>query len=169
MKCKNCEHGATRHFDHSHHLCDRCFAKVIEHRIRKSIGSLGIKVNDTVFPADEISEYAVKKFINFPIKISSKKTRNSKTIAATCLDTEIASQLNSLMYNKKPKKDKARKLFTDITYEDLLYYCNIKRIRFEMKIPGETFNFVETINKKHPGIKNTFLRTTKELSSKKII
>ena len=95
MKCKNCKRKATRYFESSHYLCDMCFAKVIENRLRRSVKGLGLKVNGTVNSRDVFAKYFVSDFIKFPVKMGK-----SNSIATSCLEEEILGKLQHLFYNK---------------------------------------------------------------------
>ena len=118
--------------------------------MRKSIKGLSKRIH----PTDALTKYFVKKFIKLPIEVNRKGT----ALVSSCVEEEIVQQLQYLFYNKKKKKTG---LFTDISADDLNYYCKIKKIKFQKKLKGELFDFINKLEEKHPGIKNSLMKSVK--------
>jgi len=162
MKCYKCDRPAKVHIGHLRPLCNNCFIKIIEKRIRKYIRiNKLIKKNDKLLIKDPLSLYFIKKIIKSPIKIINKKGKNAKEIFPWSLDDECSLFLD-LFFNKnfniKNIENNKIKLFKTITDEELTEFSKIKHIKYKQLKKHRNINLLDNLNKKYPDIRFSLLK-----------
>jgi hypothetical protein len=172
--CNKCNKNTTLHT-----YCKKCFLHIVEKRIRKNIRiNIGFKKNDRVLIMEPICKHFISKFSNliniqyipkskFGIKKWNDKIyinkllieyiNNNKikyTFIPLTINNEVSLYIESLFKGLKPKsinnKNKIYQLFNTITSEELLRFCNYKKIKY---IPEKSKinDFINDIEKRYPG------------------
>tara|TARA_B100001971_G_C18122316_1_gene500135 strand:+ start:277 stop:834 length:558 start_codon:yes stop_codon:yes gene_type:complete len=176
MLCKNCRKAkAESNLKHLGLLCDRCFSKIFEKRIRKYVRVNKIfRKGDNVLVSDELSNYLIKSITkDLPIKIYFKKNINTKNIINKnklnkkdkivipwTLDDEINSFLENLLFNKKNKGVKGVKLLKPVTDDEAKVFAKIKGLSFKENKKGEeVYGFLKVLGDKYPDIKFSLLKS----------
>src|SRR3989344_5701744 len=124
MKCYKCNRPEKVHIAHLRPLCNNCFIKIIEKRIRKYIRiNKLIKKNDKLLIKDPLSLYFIKKIIKSPIKIINKKGKNAKEVIPWSLDDECSLFLD-LFFNKEFNiKNIQKTILKEFSSSPEIYFC----------------------------------------------
>ncbi len=162
MKCYKCNNKAKVNIPHLKPLCENCFTRIIEKRIRKNIRiNKLIKKNDKLLIKDSLSLYFIKKIIKSPIKIVKKNGKNVKEVIQWSLDDECNLFLFKFFkpnFNIK-NNNKIIKLFKTVTDEELIEFSKIKHIKYRtLNKHNNIENLLNNLNKKYPEIKFSLLK-----------
>ena len=174
--CKKCNKNKTKHT-----YCRKCFLHIIEKRIRKNIRiNIGFKKDDKILVMEPICKYIINKFSKiieihyiskskFKIKNWNenvyknklllefiKKNKIKYTFIPQTIDEKIHPYLNSLFKGEKLKtilnNKKIYPLFNKITSEELLRFCNYRKIKYLQK-KSKINEFLNNLENKYPGTK----------------
>ena len=186
MECAVCRKKATTDFRHLRPLCDNCFSRAIEKRLRKYIRlNRLIRKGDRLLVIDDFSHYFLNKIVkDLPIKIFKKsislnliindeiniksivkKHRINKILLPWTLDTEGTAFLQSYFKNKKmlilPKSH--IKFLKAITEEEADVFAIIHKIkRKKITIDKKINEFINKIEKINPGAKFGLARSSEK-------
>lgn len=160
MACYKCKKNAELNLV-SIGYCKRCFAEIIEKRVRKTIrlskvkGSMVAKGPITYHFLSMVFSESKKGII----KVSSTKKSNAPIFIPWFADDEIAEFLGL----KNSPGSGSIKLFYNITYKEMEGYCRIKKIRFSGKK-----SIIDGLEKNHPGLKHAFVKSIVEVKNAKM-
>ncbi len=158
MKCYLCNKKAQIKQQKGRSVCDECFSRLIEKRIRKYTRLNKIfRPNDRVLVIGDLSKYFVKSITKgLPIKIFSRKNKKAnKIVVIWTADDEANLFLEELFLGKKIKQDKKQvKLLRVITDKEAKLFAKIKKLKFkENKKNKDIQRFIDELEKKDPGAK----------------
>ncbi len=153
-------------------LCDGCFCRIIEKRIRKNarINKLFSK-GDKILVQGDLAELVLKDIIKgLPVKIFKRKAVNKefikknkidKIVVNWTMDDEIINFLKNFFDGKKEKKDKkVVKLLKVVSDEDLKNFSKIKKIKFvPNKKDKNIVEMVEYMAERYPDTKEKLLNS----------
>lgn len=186
IKCKKSKRLVN--LAHIKDVCNSCFAKIIEKRIRKYIRINKIfKKNDRIFIIDDLSFFLVKNIIkDLPVEISLKnmdiedlskkavknklkKDKINKIVIPWTLEDEANIFLNNLFAKKNNKLNKKYiKLLISITDKEAGLFAKINKIDFkENKKNNDIKNMLDALEQKYPETKFSLLRSIEQM--KKIL
>ena len=183
MKCYLCGAKASIKQQKNRSICDRCFSRLIEKRIRKFTRLNKIfKPKDRILVIGEINKYLIKNITGeMPIKLFFraninkdfvKKNKINKILIEYTLDDEINSFLTSLFKGKKIKRlDKKHiKLLKPVTDDEAKEFARINRLRFK---PNKKDPFIQILidelHQNHPNAKYTLLNNIDDLKKISIV
>ncbi len=160
MQCIRCrKKPAAINLQHFKNICNDCFCRLIEKRIRKDtrINSF-FKKNDVVFVEDSLSEYFLKKILkDLPITITNKQSKKTnKKIIQSTLDDEIAVFLENIFNNKKNKtnKNNGLSILRTVTDEEAELFAKFKKKNFMKNKKNKNAEyFIQRMEEKYPGSK----------------
>ncbi len=189
IKCK--KSNVLVNLPHIKDVCDSCFAKIIEKRVRKYIRINKIfRKNDRILIIDNLSFFLVKGIIKeLPAKISLKnmdirdlskkavknklkKDRINKVVILWTLDDEANLFLDNLFAKKNKRLNKKYiRLLVTITDKEAGLFAKINKIDFkENKKNNDIKKMLDTLEQKYPETKFSLLRSgeqMKEILNKK--
>lgn len=179
MICIHCSQPATLKFTDKE-LCDRCFCKVIEKRVRKyaRINKL-IAKGDRLLVVGEVCSYFVARMIkDLPVKIVKakfdneladmfdekrvngivKKNKINKIIIPWTLDHECLLFMTKLFGKgfgaNRLKEDKRYiKLFVTIDEKSLTEFCRIKKLEYRPIKEDKLRAELDKLAEKYPEVK----------------
>lgn len=182
IKCKKSK--ALVNLPHIKNLCNNCFTKIIEKRIRKYVRINKIfRKNDKILVIDDLSFFLVKSIIkDLPAKIflknmgiddlskstvknKIKKEKINKIIIPWTIEDEANLFLNNL-FSKKNKKinKKFIKLLMTITDKEAGLFAKINKLNFkENKKNKDIKNMLDSIEEKYPETKFSLLKSIKQM------
>jgi DNA-directed RNA polymerase subunit RPC12/RpoP len=170
MKCLHCNNEANIVQADKTYLCDRCFAKMIEKRVRKDIRINKLfRKNDRVLVVGDIAFYFVNKINYMPIKIFKrneidnnfvKKNKINKIVVQDSLDDVINIGLKSVFGNRKIKKSKDIIVFRTVTDKELSMFAKIIGMKFkENKKDKKIQDFINKVEDVYSDTKYKILRS----------
>jgi len=152
-KCVICGKKARIKIKGNPSFCEKCFARIIEKRIRKYI-----RLNKLFSKGDKI--YANNFFVKFILKnilkdlVSLKKKKKADKIVLSNSADDISIQfLKNLLNGKKPKKKNKKEIniLLYVTDKELTEYSKIKKIPFKPKKKDKHIaDFLYSMQKKYP-------------------
>jgi len=164
MKCIKCSNSADTDLKHLGSLCNKCFLKTIEKRIRKDLALNKIfSPNDKVLLLNDNSLKAkISKFFlnqiskSIPLDIDVKKQKSSKKydkiVFPENLDDEIETFLKSLFTNKAYKPSKKICLLRTVSDEEILTVKKILKLKGNIK-KSDLGKKLDNLEKNYPGSK----------------
>ncbi len=163
MKCYLCSKTAKIQQQKGRAVCDECFCRLIEKRIRKYTRLNKIfRPKDRILVIGDLNKYFAKSITkNLPIKIFYKKNQKiNKTVIIWTADDEANLFLEELFLGKKIKQDKKQiKLLRVITDKEAKLFAKIKKLKFkENKKNKDIQRFIDELEKKDPGTKHRLLK-----------
>lgn len=164
MKCIKCSKSAGTGLKHLGSLCNKCFLRTIEKRIRKDL-----TVNKVFSPYDkvlllndgsvkaELCMYFLKSISkDIPLKIDVKKakpkTKYDKIVLSFNLDYVIESFLECLFTKEDYKKDKDVLLLRTVSDEEILVLKRILKLKGTVK-KTRLGKQLDDLESKYPGSK----------------
>ena len=172
MKCIKCSKTASIDMKHlGGSLCSKCFAEVIEKRVRKSLRQHDwLKPKDKVLVIDDnslkskASIYLLKSiFKGQPFNLSFKKGSiksadklakgYDKAIIPWNMDDEVEQHLDALFNNKKIKKTRFIKLLSNVSDEEIDYFARINKIKGRKKAKTGLGKKIDALENRYPGSK----------------
>ena len=162
MKCYLCKRKGDINLQKGRDVCNECFVKLIEKRVRKyarlnKIFSKG----DKIF-ASGIAKYFVESF-DMPVEFVSKNKAN-KIVVSWSMDDEANEFVSALFKGGKVKKSKAVKLLKVVTDKELKIFAKIKKLKFKAnKKDKDVQKFLDNVEKKHGNIKYNLLKNIESL------
>ena len=157
MKCPRCTCPASIPFPNGN-LCPECFLDVLINRIRRDTKLQNpFKINERVLVFGKLTEWFLKKAVEFPLKImvTTKKydkikdlSRYDKIAIPWTADDEAELFFNEIT-SKKPgfnENKKIIKLFKSILDKELEQASKILKIKFKIKKRNKE---LEKIHKKY--------------------
>ena len=177
MGCYICKRKAAYSQQKGREICNECFCKLIEKRVRKyaRINKL-FRKEDRILVIGDVNKYLVESIVkDLPVKLFfrakedknfAKKNKINKIFIEYTLDDEVNDFLNSVFKGKKEKKlDKKHiRLLRVATDEEVELFAKIKKLRFK---PNKKDPFVkmliDKLHKEHPSAKYTLLKNIREL------
>ncbi len=188
MNCENCKKGKATVKYVEKKVCNSCFSRLIEKRIRKYVRlNKFFRKNDRILIMDRFSEYLVKKIIKgLPVKIFYKEIKTqdffnnkkikqfaktkkaNKIVFPWTLDDEAILFLESFFNNKKTPTNlgittKYIKLLRPVTFREVNVLARIKGFKFRQNIKTPVYNMLDNIEKKHPQTRFSLLRSINQL------
>ena len=170
-KCKSCGKGkAFAYLDSL--ICSKCFIRLIEKRVKKSLGKVFSK-EDKVLVVGDLADYFVSLIMKgFPIKIVKRKKMPGslagfdKVVVEMTMDDIDAGFLSEFFGSKfKLKTNKKMiRILQSITDEEAVRFAKIKKIKFEADDSNKVVKeFLIKISKKHPEVRYNLLKNVKEV------
>ncbi len=186
MICVKCKGKQGKHGIYSGELlCDSCFCKIIEKRVRREVRLSRIfSKNDRILVLNDGSkEYKIGRLLlksiikDLPVEISEKKgvfdinklgkSKEDRIIVPWSLDKEINLYLRNMFEGKKQEKlghiveKKYVKLLRNVMDSELKVFAEINKIiiKDESKTKDEIKEMLEDIEKKYPGSKFSLLKS----------
>ena len=160
MKCYLCSKKAKIQQQKGRAVCDECFCRLIEKRIRKYTRLNKIfRPKDKILVKGRLSRYFIESITkNLPIKIVNKKS--NKVVVDWTADDEANLFLEELFLGKKNKQDKKQvKLLKVITDKEAKLFAKIKKLKFkENKKNKDIQKFIDELEKKDLGAKYRLLK-----------
>jgi hypothetical protein len=169
MQCIKCPNSADTDLKHLGSLCNKCFLRTIEKRIRKDL-----TINKVFSPNDnililndnslkaELTEYFLKsisKDIPLNIDIKEKITgKYDKIVAPKNLDDEIESFLEAMFNKTEYKKSKEIHLLKTVSNEELLILKKILKLKGNIT-KSKLGNTLDGLEKRYPGSKFGLLKS----------
>ena len=179
MKCKSCNNKTSKiHLTYPpHELCEECFLRIIEKRVRKHvrINKLFKKNDKITIINDESKEAQVNKYLlksiikNMPVTITEKKTtkgiKAGKIIIPWNLDDEINQYLEEVINNYKTNENKKIiKLLKPILNSEVETFAKIKGFKYKKISHQKENKFIKGLEEKHPGTKFSLLKSSEILN-----
>jgi hypothetical protein len=181
MKCYLCNKTAEIKQQKGRAVCNECFSRLIEKRVRKYTRLNKIfRPNDRVLVIGELNKYLVKSIAKgLPIKIFYrvkidknfvKKNKINKVIIEWTADDRDNLFLESLFSRQSMKnilnKKSSISLLCVITDKEAKLFAKIKKLKFkENKKNKDVQRFLDDMEKKDPGIKFRLLKNRNFLKS----
>ncbi|MBW2996390.1 hypothetical protein KY332_03760 [Candidatus Woesearchaeota archaeon] len=158
MKCYLCGGRASFKQQKGRAICNRCFCKLIEKRVRKyaRVNKL-FKKNDRLIVKGAVNRYFVKSMLKgLPVKFV--RDRGKKVVEWT-MDDEVNEFVKALFLNKKVKKSKDIRLLKVVTDKEIERFARIKKLKFKPNPKDKDVQkFLDNVEKKHPNIKYNLLK-----------
>ena len=179
MKCYLCNKTALIELQKNRSMCNECFCRLLEKRIRKDarINKIFSK-NDRILIIGELNKYLVKSIIKeLPVKLFFrakidkefvKKNKINKIVINWTLDDEIHEFLKDFFADKMTAGTgkKYIKLLRKITDKEAELFVKIKKLKFKKnKKDKHIEKFLQGLEKDHPEIRYTLFRNIKKLVS----
>jgi hypothetical protein len=171
MKCYLCSKTAKIKQQKGRAVCNECFVRLIEKRIRKYTRLNKIfRLGDKVLVRGDLSRYFIESIAkNLPIrsyfngrgdKNFIKKNKINKVIVEFTIDDQVNLFLESLFGNKSMKSIKSNiSLLKVITDKEAKLFAKIKKLKFkENKKNKNVQKFLDEMEKRDPGAKYRILK-----------
>jgi len=187
MLCSRCNKKPVKaRFPGTEPLCENCFCRQIELRIRKYIRLNEVfKKDDNILIFDKLSLFLVKRIIKgLPTKIFLKKefidliannkkdkklenfikdNKINKVVVPWTLDNEICSFLEEIFFDNKNKIDYI-KLFTNVRKEEIRLFAKFRNIKFVgIETNDKLTELLDSLEKKYPDVKFGLRKSTERL------
>lgn len=183
MKCYLCNKNADIKQQNNRYICDNCFSRIFEKRIRKFVRMNKVfRKDDIVLVIGDVNKELVKRIIGKrPLNVYFKskedkefikKNKINKVIVEWTLDDEANCFLLELFRRKKQKRlDKDHvKFLVDMTDEDVIEFARINRLKFKPnKKDKDVMKLVNELQKEHPSAKYTLIKNIEELKKRLLI
>jgi tRNA(Ile)-lysidine synthase TilS/MesJ len=168
MKCYLCNKAAKIKQQKGRAVCNQCFVRLIEKRIRKQTRlEKSFKPKDKILVLGDVADYLVKSITkNMNIRIFSRKNKKiNKIVVEHTLDDELNQFVKEIFQNKKHKKQgKTIKILKNITDKDIMLFAKIKGLRFKPNKKDKKFqDFLDQVQARYPNAKYNLLRNMEEL------
>jgi hypothetical protein len=176
MECYLCKGKGVVKQQKGRAICERCFCRIIEKRIRKYVRvNECFSNNDKVLVVGDLAKFFVESIVGErPLKLyfSNKedkeliKKNNINKIAKTwTMDDEDNKFLESVFSDKSRKIDnKYVKMLTSITDEEASIFAKFKGIKFKPnKKNKDVMELMEELSKKHVHAKYSLIKNIREL------
>lgn len=183
-KCKKPARISLGHFPGK--LCDSCFPKLIEKRVRKVIRTKKLfSKADKVMILDDgskevkVIQYLIQSIVPYlKLDISVQKIndrfmasiakRGYKVILPWNLDNEVEYFFSMLFTKMDFKKTKTIKLLRNVSQEEIEIFASIKKIKGKTTKPynKEINAMLNNLEKDHPDIKFSILKSSDAIFSK---
>jgi isochorismate hydrolase len=171
MKCYLCNKTAQIKQQKGRAVCNECFTRLIEKRIRKytRINKL-FRPKDKILVIGDLNKYFVESIAkNLPMKLFFrakedkgliKKNKINKIIIQWTADDEDNLFLESLFLGKKIKTDKKHiSLLKVVTDNESKLFAKIKKLKFkENKKNNDIQKLMDDLERKDPGAKFRLLK-----------
>jgi len=169
MKCYLCNKTAKIKQQKGRYICNECFVRLIEKRIRKNTRLNKIfRPKDNVLVLGDLSRYFVESITrDLPIKVFYRKNKKvNKVVVEWTADDEANLFLEGLFSGKKIKQDKKHvKLLRVITDREARLFAKIKKLKFkENKKNNDIQKFIDELEKRDTGAKHGLLRNADMLN-----
>ena len=169
-KCYLCSKDAKIKQQNNRFICDRCFNKQFEKRIRKFARVNKVfKKNDKILVMGEVNKFLVSKIVkDLPMKVYFKKGSNvDKVLLQWTIDDEANDFLLNLFKSKARKKffKKDIKFLITMTNDDVEEFARINKIKFNSeKIDPFIKKLIDDLHKEHPSAKYTLVKNISVLN-----
>ena len=165
MKCYLCGKKSARKQQKGRAICDKCFCKLLEKRIRKysRIGKF-FRKNDRILVKGDVNKYFIES-MNLPVKFVKKGY--AKIVVQWTLDDSVNEFMKGLFDGKKAKKvsKKEIRLLECATDQEIALFAKLKKLKFKANNKDkEVQKFLEQVDAKHTGAKFGLFRNIQELS-----
>jgi len=171
MNCKNCNKQAT-----ALDLCETCFTKMIEKRIRKYLRiNKFIEKNDKVIAVGNVTYHLLKSiFDKLPLNITQvevqpKETKGVKIVIPWTLDHENHYFLQNFI-DDKPKpflKSNLIKLLLPITDVEAQLYAKIKKLNYTPMKQDKYTQLFTILEPKYQSVRYAFSTSVSEFKKLK--
>ncbi len=176
MDCAKCKRKKkTIKLPSMEHVCEDCFSKIIEKRVRKRI-RLGkfFRKGDRILVTDTLSKYLILKIIkDLPVKIFTSKSiskpfiksnKISKVVAKRTMDDELESFFETLFYGKHKKRENYLSVLKGMTDNEAIVFSRINKLAFKPNSRNkEILKLMNNLEKKYPEIRFSLFRSISEL------
>ncbi|MBD3361376.1 hypothetical protein GF358_01140 [Candidatus Woesearchaeota archaeon] len=175
MKCIKCQNSGTTGLKHLGPMCNKCFLRTIEKRVRKDLTTNKIFApNDHILLINDKSVKAaicryfldsIKKDIPLDIHIKSIKTGEyDKIVTSANLDYEIESFLESLFTNKPYTQSKEVHLLRTVSDEEIITLKKILKLKGSVK-KTKMGKILDKLEKQYPGSKFGLFKSSSRTSA----
>lgn len=183
-KCCNCKRKSKSNLRHLGALCDKCFCKIIEKRVRKYVRVNKLfKKNDKIMVTDALCNYLVKSILKgLPVKLFYKKVnveklndknikdfikknKINKVVVSWTADDEAQLLLQKVFHDKKEIKDrKIVKLLNPILDDEALLFSKFKKLQFKINKKDKNLKeFIDKVEKVNPGAVFGLMKSHKKM------
>tara|TARA_Y100000310_G_scaffold5667_1_gene6578 strand:+ start:2774 stop:3328 length:555 start_codon:yes stop_codon:yes gene_type:complete len=180
MLCTRCHKKPVKaRFPAIESLCESCFCKQIELRIRKDIRINKVfKKDDRILFFDKLSQKVVKGIIKgLPVKsfykpglinekLESfvKDNKVNKVVIPWTLENEDCSFLEELFFGGKRVENNYIKLFSNVREDELRLFAKFKGVEFEgIKMNEKLRKFLDELENKYADVKFGLRRSVAKL------
>jgi len=129
------------------------FLELMRKRARKELKELILKKQILLFDDGSkefrVAKYFLEQILKRNVSLKTTKKKSPKTLAPTNLDREINAFFEAFISNKQYKP--GRKLLSSVTEEEIIFICKI--LKFPVGKTEKKNEFIERLEKKHPGTK----------------
>jgi len=165
MKCHICSKGARIKEFENRYICDRCFSRKIEKRVRKLIRIEKLfSRGDKIVVKDPICKFLLENILkDLQVKFVSK----GKVVIPNSLDDELVEFLNSMFYNKKVKKlsKKYVKILKVVKDDELKEFARINKLKFKpLRKDKKIMHLLDVLDLKYPNAKFNLFKNIKMLN-----
>jgi uncharacterized membrane-anchored protein YjiN (DUF445 family) len=187
MLCSRCHKKPVKaRFPAIEPLCENCFCKQIELRIRKDIRvNKAFKKDDRILFLDKLSQKVVKGIIKgLPVKsfykpeFSNEKEKElksfvkdnkvNKVVIPWTLENEDCSFLEELFFNKKKAKKSYVKLFSNVREDEIRLFAKFKKTKFVgIKMNEKLRKFLDDLEGKYADVKFGLRKSVGKLAEKR--
>lgn len=185
MKCIKCCSNAGINLRHLGPLCSRCFAEIIEKRVRKGLRTKKvIRKNDKILVIDDrsmksaVGKYLLKSIIKgLPVEIDIKKSKkpdissakHTKIIVPWSLEDECEEFLKIVFEKKNPARfpKKAVKLLKNVSEDEIESFARIKKLKpnKKKKPKSKIREMLDKLEKNYPGYKFSLFKSAERIKS----
>ena len=179
MRCKQCEHDATVQFKSLGPLCDACFCKTIEKRVRKDMAAQGGLARGSrvgIVNDGSLCGIAAERFVRENLKvdvdlnvISTAREGYDMLVLPTTIDDVAESTLRPLLDGNAEKETTALRPLRTLTIAELQEYARIKGFSGAPPSRSHLGKALDTLETRYPGTKAgiaQWQRATKALRDK---
>lgn len=172
MKCFLCDKKGKIKQQNNRYICDKCFSKQFEKRIRKfsRINKI-FKKNDKILVIGEVNKFLVEKIVkDLPLKLyfdEKDEKKVDKILLEWTIDDEANDFLMNLLQKKKRKRffSKEIKFLVVMTNEDVKEFARINKLKFKAKKIDESVKkIIDPLHKEHPSAKYTLIKNIEMLN-----
>jgi hypothetical protein len=145
--------------------CGKCFAGLIEQKIRQNLRKYGLKKDCRLLVTDKASEHVVRRVINIPVQIVKGKQKADFIVIPWTMDDENEEFLSMLFSNKSivvRENKRIVKLFYPVSKKDMKKYFGLKKVHYQAE-KTEINSMLDTLEEKYPGTKRSLLRSEERL------
>jgi len=186
MVCFRCGKNSRISLKHIGNMCNGCFLKIIEKRVRKDIRTKKlIRKNDRILMINNsskeffVSGFLLRKIIKeLPASIAIRKSKKlnigqaiakkyDKIIVPWSLDDETEGFLGYLFNKEKQQKfsKKTIKLLKNVSEEEIALFAKIKKFRYRQGKKSKIKKMLDMLEQRYPGYKFSLLNSIKQMGS----
>ena len=162
MKCFICSQEARIKEFENRWICDRCFSRKIEKRVRKTIRiEKMFSKGDKIIVKDAVCKFLLNSILK---DLSVKFGSIGKMVLANSLDDEIADFL-SVFFGGKIKKFKGIKILKNVKDDELTEFARINKLKFKpLAKDKKIMEFLDKIDSRYPNAKFNLSKNVKMLN-----
>jgi hypothetical protein len=158
MQCYKCGRGAGLILT-TIAYCGRCYAEIIEKRVRKKIRGSGLGKMKVLMVKDRLCRHFIDKVFGKSGKRIVASGKADAVVVPCFLEDEIDDFMIKIAGNMGLRENrKIIKLFDTISYYEMRQYCKLRGIKFKAKKTS-----LDGIEARYPGTKHAMMKSIKEL------